>query len=55
MLFSEESNVKNSKLIRKGLCLEVPDFRDKKFLMIDNKILNVFMFKTLDGSFQRLS
>lgn len=47
MIFSEESDVKHSKLIRRYLSLEVPDFSDKKFLVIDNKLLNTFLFKAL--------
>lgn len=39
MLFSEEPEVKNSKLIKIYLSLETSDFRDKKYLMIDNKII----------------
>lgn len=47
MLFFEEPDVKESKLIRKYLNLEIPDFRDKKFLLIDSKTLNTFLFRTL--------
>lgn len=55
MKFPEESDVKHLKLIRKYLSLEVPDFSDKKFLILDKKNSKCIFVQDSDGPFQRPS